>query len=453
MKTSFLSALLAALVILMSCDKSPTSPAPPFSSDKIPPAAITDLAVTNVTPSRINLTWTTPGDDGMVGNAYMYDARFATFPITNSTWKNASPWRSLWFVEQPPSSNTTSGVARLQAGTTYYFAVKTLDENNNWSALSNVVSAMTLPGGRIKWVSTIPSSGAEIVTSHNSFLYLQLYWGIGRALVAFDLSDPSAPFMTAEQNLISSPTAAQGVGDKIYVLSRTCSYGRCGPSTLTIAGALPAPMEVLGRCVFNDSGFLTQGLADMVTDGEYVFLGHRDSLIVVDVRDSSRPVPDAPYHLPVDFHVSRLLLGGSTLVVVGGSGTCIVLLDVSNPTNMRTAAIYDVGAEPGCCALSDGVLYLVLNTHDLIAVDVSDPTSPATVGRIAMPYYPVSMAVQGDYAYVWGYNQFYAVSMKDPSSPVIVDSCDFSNGSLMADENYIHVAYGDGVDIFRSELR
>jgi len=110
--------------------------------DTIPPAPVTDLAVRLETPISVVLSWTAPGDDGHVGMAFSYDVRYAKSPITEATWGGATPVEVI----------TTPGVAGtgqeltiwpLQSQTVYYFALKTTDERENTSGLSNVAEIQT----------------------------------------------------------------------------------------------------------------------------------------------------------------------------------------------------------------------------------------------------------------------------------------------------------------------
>lgn len=107
-------------------------------TDDVAPAAIADLAAGKKTLSSVELGWTAPGDDGNVRTAGEYDVRYAASPITESNWANATP-----VIGEP--SPMTAGTAQkftvlgLTPGATYYFAMKTRDDANNESALSNVV--------------------------------------------------------------------------------------------------------------------------------------------------------------------------------------------------------------------------------------------------------------------------------------------------------------------------
>lgn len=107
------------------------------------PAGIPVMAA-DITMTSVTLYCTAPGDDGNAGRASQYDVRYHTQPITEQNWSAAIQ------VEDEPvpsASGTTESLTidDLSPGTTYYFAIKAADEVPNWSVLSNVFSATTLP--------------------------------------------------------------------------------------------------------------------------------------------------------------------------------------------------------------------------------------------------------------------------------------------------------------------
>ena len=113
--------------------------------DTIPPAAITNLALSGATSNSIDLTWTAPGDDDNTGTATTYDIRYSTSLITEANWATATQ------VSGEPSpaiagSAEAMTVSGLSPSTTYYFAIKTSDEVPNTSSISNVPSLATLAG-------------------------------------------------------------------------------------------------------------------------------------------------------------------------------------------------------------------------------------------------------------------------------------------------------------------
>ncbi|MBI3449035.1 MAG: S8 family serine peptidase, partial [Acidobacteria bacterium] len=144
--------------------------------DSVPPAAIADVATATVTNHSVELRWTATGDDGLVGTASRYDVRYSTSPIDSSSFdvaRQATPAP----VPAPAGSPQAMTVDGLDFDTTYYFAVKALDEWGNASPISNVASARTFgppdvavapgslteslfTGGTVTGTITISNSGA-----------------------------------------------------------------------------------------------------------------------------------------------------------------------------------------------------------------------------------------------------------------------------------------------------
>ncbi len=96
--------------------------------------------------SDVTLVWTAPGDNGMVGRAVQYDLRYATFPITNANWSQATRVADLP-APKPAGSREVFKVTGLLPATTYYFSLKAADARPNWSLLSNVAYRTTCPDG------------------------------------------------------------------------------------------------------------------------------------------------------------------------------------------------------------------------------------------------------------------------------------------------------------------
>lgn len=137
----------AIVLVFFGCSsdskKPPVTP-PDDGPDTMPPAAISDLAVTATTDSSATLTWTAPGDDGTTGTATRYDLAYHWVPVTEETWAGATHPVPLPtpLVAGTPSTYVVSGIP---PGATYYFAIRAADEEYNWSPTSNVVSAAVGP--------------------------------------------------------------------------------------------------------------------------------------------------------------------------------------------------------------------------------------------------------------------------------------------------------------------
>ncbi len=114
------------------------------NADTTPPAAVTDLAAS---PGRtsIVITWTATGDDGYIGTATSYDLRYSTYPINANNFYDAAR------ITVPAPKSSGQGECFVLTGqpscTTFYFAIKVLDEVPNTSGISNLPSCKTLCSG------------------------------------------------------------------------------------------------------------------------------------------------------------------------------------------------------------------------------------------------------------------------------------------------------------------
>ncbi len=100
------------------------------------------MSTSDSSSTTITITWTAPGDDGIEGTASQYDIRYSTSTITEANWDQASQVTGEP-SPQPAGSQESFTVTELEPNTTYYFAIKTVDEALNWSGLSNNASGTT----------------------------------------------------------------------------------------------------------------------------------------------------------------------------------------------------------------------------------------------------------------------------------------------------------------------
>lgn len=100
---------------------------------------------TSSATADVTLSWTAPGNNGMVGKATQYDLRYSTVPITDANWAQATKVTNLP-APRSAGSQETFKVSGLLPSTTYYFSLKTADARPNWSILSNITIKTTCPG-------------------------------------------------------------------------------------------------------------------------------------------------------------------------------------------------------------------------------------------------------------------------------------------------------------------
>ena len=109
----------------------------PVESDHVAPAAVVDLHVITIEEYAVELAWTAPSDSGT--SCVEYDLRVSRTPISPADFDSLSPVSPLPHPRQADSTETFR-VADLDTGERYYFALKTRDENENWSDLSNTAT-------------------------------------------------------------------------------------------------------------------------------------------------------------------------------------------------------------------------------------------------------------------------------------------------------------------------
>jgi len=113
------------------------------SEDVTSPAPTIDLSAVTSDVSlygegKIDLTWTASGDDGMLGIASYYKIKYSLDPITADNFANVTDSMS---DPSPPGYPESAVLASLNPGELYYVALKTYDEADNGSEISNVDTA------------------------------------------------------------------------------------------------------------------------------------------------------------------------------------------------------------------------------------------------------------------------------------------------------------------------
>ncbi|TNJ42888.1 S8 family serine peptidase [Tamlana fucoidanivorans] len=108
--------------------------------NRIPPNAITDLRAAESFHNEIRLAWTVPNDDDGFSPSYYYLA-IGEEPITASNFEN----QGLFLVENNVEAGQTFNIniGGLIKETDYWFAVKSLDQFENISEISNILATTT----------------------------------------------------------------------------------------------------------------------------------------------------------------------------------------------------------------------------------------------------------------------------------------------------------------------
>jgi len=118
----------------------------PGDQDTTPPAGITNIFASEVTPTSVKLIWTAPGDDGNIGTAMFYDIRYSTSTINDLNWAKAAQFQGEPVPKNAGTAQTVI-VSGLSWGSFYYFGIKSYDDRGAASILSNITIGTTSPAG------------------------------------------------------------------------------------------------------------------------------------------------------------------------------------------------------------------------------------------------------------------------------------------------------------------
>lgn len=130
------------------CGDGPWSPILEFTveQDTVRPARIDDLSAMGGTKTgTVDLSWTAPGDDGLVGTASGYRVRYNLVAITEDNWERCAEVDGEP-LPGAPGSHQALTVEGLIPDQVYFFAIQSWDEVPNFSEISNSVAARAALG-------------------------------------------------------------------------------------------------------------------------------------------------------------------------------------------------------------------------------------------------------------------------------------------------------------------
>jgi hypothetical protein len=128
------------------------------SVDTIAPGKVIDLgAAPGTGRGQIDLTWTASGDDNYYGRAARYQIFCSLVTIRTDNWQSIPPWPE----SSPPQlagQREVFTLDELEPGQEYWIALQVLDETDNSSGVSNIVTceAQIEPAGIYDDPTTLP---------------------------------------------------------------------------------------------------------------------------------------------------------------------------------------------------------------------------------------------------------------------------------------------------------
>jgi hypothetical protein len=196
------------------------------------------------------LAWTAPGDDDDVGTASQYELRMSGSPIDDANWSAATVVNGMP-TPLPAGSRQSLVVQGLTRGTTYYFAMRSIDDAGNWSGISNLLQwdwiyDTAAPAAPLGIAGVLQPGGAvEVTWSANAEADLYGYT-VYRATSAGEPFVPVTPSLVATTRFVDT-TVPSGVAAVWYDVTAMDDSGNesahSSSTRVTLAGAGAWAME------------------------------------------------------------------------------------------------------------------------------------------------------------------------------------------------------------------
>ena len=331
-------------------------------------------------------------------------------PAFYKDWMVLADWKGLNFVDLTQPDHPRLHGSHPLAGASGDLAVQDgyLYASNGLASDSLLVIAASEPSGLVEH-GPFPFAWAWGSVPDGRYLYIPS-WANG--LVVADIGDPTRPKQVAGLGADQLGGYAYRValdGDRLVV-----ALGDAGLRILDISDAEnPLPLGSLDLLV----GDNYIGADWLAAHGGYIYLvtnlpkGTESAmpyLVVIDARDPLNPLQLNQLDLPagyapaaMHFHAGHLLLAGNRCP--GGSFGCagrFSIYDLSHPVQPVEIAALEFPFELKAMAEEDGFAYLSAAPDHLLALDLSDPSSPALAAVFPVPGCAANLSAGGQHLYL-----------------------------------------------------
>jgi hypothetical protein len=296
--------------------------------------------------------------------------------------------------------------AAVQYNYTEDFSTTVYKDSYYTTALWDTVSGeLKLPPFQLTYIEyyDTPGDATDIVIAGD----MAFVADAGSGLVIIDISNPASTSLLGSYDTAGSATGLWIDGDWAYVCDD-------GPGLLIIDISNPAAPSLVGS--YNTSGRAFG--VEVAGDYAYVADGWA-GLTVVDVSNPAAPSLAGNYDTPGN--ARTIDVEGSYAYIADRGGGGLQIVDISDPTLPTLAGSYHPGTDTWGVEVSGNVAYLGATSAGVVAVDITDPTNPSHLGTVAAGS-ARQLDVDGDYAYVAGYDALYVIDISDPSNPLSIDS-------------------------------
>ncbi|WP_367344352.1 PGF-pre-PGF domain-containing protein [Methanomethylovorans sp.] len=252
-------------------------------------------------------------------------------------------------------------------------------------------------------------------------------------LVVIDIDDPSSPSIKGAYNTAGIAYDVAVAGDHTYVAD--------GANGLVILNITDPSSPFLSDTY--DTEVLARGVN---VSGSYAYVADGDGggLVIVDISDPANVFSSAVYRATTGNAYDVAVSGDCAYIAFGRSGLAIV--NITNPAAPTFAGKYDMSGYASGVVIADNYAYVANGYMGLSIINIADRSSPTSAGRYITAGYARDVAVKGSYAYVANdINGLVIVDISDPFAPAYKGRYDTAGCAWDVDVNgsYAYIADGE----------
>jgi len=257
--------------------------------------------------------------------------------------------------------------------------------------------------------------------------------GCGSGLQIIDITDPASPSLEGRCDTDGRAVGVAVNGDYAYVAD-----GSAGLQTISIGNTADPS--------WRDSCRTSDYATKVVVRGEFAYVTDRNGgFKIIHVADATLP-PLRAGNLAVSAPGRAVDVDGDCAYLTRGS--YLLAVDISVPYAPDTVGIFGpLGGEFTDVAVSGDYAYATEDSLGFQVIDVSDPHAPFAAGSCSIPGGGYGLALAGDYAYVAaGPSGLRVVDISDPANPSVAGSCSISGYAygVAVSGDIAYVAAGSG---------
>jgi hypothetical protein len=242
--------------------------------------------------------------------------------------------------------------------------------------------------------------------------------GNGAGLVMINVSSPTNPtWLGASLPIGAQDASTVGLavqGGYAYVANRTG-----GLAILNVAN--PSSSTAVAQLMDWFAGFKIAGRPGLaVVTGTKFWNGGKSSvngLRCLDTSDPAKPVVLSSLDVSNLVFKAVALAGNYAYVACGTAGMRV--FDISNPSTPLSVGSYDTAGFAQGVAVAGNYAYVADDAAGLQILNISNPAAPTLTGTIDTPGLASDVVVAGNFAYVADANSIQVIDVSNPSSPVI----------------------------------